>query len=348
KNQLHAHLSGSISRECLHEIWCRKKAAELDLDLEDPLVAIPPGKVDYDLHTFFPLFSSYIYKLCSDPQSIEYSTHSVLTSFEADNVVYAELRTTPRALPSPPSPTPLSPAAHIDLVLSALAAHNARPDTRLHARLILSVDRGSHDAAAAAHIVDLAIARRHAGVVGVDLGGNPARGDVGIFAAAFARAAAAGLGVAVHFGEVGEAAGGGGEAELWELLGWRPRRLGHVVHVGDEVRREVVRRGLPVELCLSCNVLAGMVEGGVEGHHFGWWKDVGVPVALATDDVGVFCSPLSNEYYLAAEHFDLHKADIKRLCLGAVGAIFGGQDEIDRLVKIYGNWEGWNDGRYDF
>ncbi|KAI4683961.1 uncharacterized protein J4E84_006801 [Alternaria hordeiaustralica] len=49
--QLHAHLTGSISRDCLHAIWETKKARQPDFDLEDPLVAIPAGKVDYDIKT---------------------------------------------------------------------------------------------------------------------------------------------------------------------------------------------------------------------------------------------------------------------------------------------------------
>jgi len=49
--QLHAHLTGSISRECLHDIWKTKKAQDAGLLLQDPLVAIPPGKVDYDIKT---------------------------------------------------------------------------------------------------------------------------------------------------------------------------------------------------------------------------------------------------------------------------------------------------------
>jgi adenosine deaminase len=50
--QLHAHLSGSISRQCLHEIWNLKSTSfGQDFSLQDPLVAIPPGKVDYDLKT---------------------------------------------------------------------------------------------------------------------------------------------------------------------------------------------------------------------------------------------------------------------------------------------------------
>lgn len=49
-SQLHAHLSGSISRQCLHEIWLTKKAAG-ETDLQDPLIEMPPGKHDYDLKT---------------------------------------------------------------------------------------------------------------------------------------------------------------------------------------------------------------------------------------------------------------------------------------------------------
>ncbi|KAL1646122.1 hypothetical protein SLS58_003542 [Diplodia intermedia] len=51
KVELHAHLSGSIDRDCLHEIWTRRKQADDRFDLHDPLDAIPPGKVDYDLNT---------------------------------------------------------------------------------------------------------------------------------------------------------------------------------------------------------------------------------------------------------------------------------------------------------
>jgi adenosine deaminase len=49
--QLHAHLSGSITRECLHEIWLQKKERDPNLGIPDPLIAMPPGKVDYDLNT---------------------------------------------------------------------------------------------------------------------------------------------------------------------------------------------------------------------------------------------------------------------------------------------------------
>ena len=50
--QLHAHLTGSISVATLHEIWVQRKAEDADFVLEDPLIALPAGKVDYDVFAF--------------------------------------------------------------------------------------------------------------------------------------------------------------------------------------------------------------------------------------------------------------------------------------------------------
>jgi len=44
KVELHAHLTGSISKQCLHNIWLAKKSANPGFALEDPLIAIPSAK----------------------------------------------------------------------------------------------------------------------------------------------------------------------------------------------------------------------------------------------------------------------------------------------------------------
>jgi adenosine deaminase len=49
KVELHAHLTGSISRQCLHNIWQREKSENPGFALEDPLTAIPSaadGSID--------------------------------------------------------------------------------------------------------------------------------------------------------------------------------------------------------------------------------------------------------------------------------------------------------------
>lgn len=50
-----------------------------------------------------------------------------------------------------------------------------------------------------------------------------------------------------------------------------------------------------------------------------------------TDDVGFFCSPVSNEYLLAAQHFGLGRTDLLDIATKSVDAIFGGEQEKMRI-----------------
>ncbi|KAF5860537.1 hypothetical protein ETB97_001380 [Aspergillus alliaceus] len=286
KIELHAHLSGSISRQCLHDLWLQKCTADPTFSLEDPLLAMPPGKVDYTLETFFNTFSNLTYHLLTDLPSIKYATTAVLTDFLRDGVKYLELRTIPRSTPG------FTKEAYLSTILSTITAfQSANP--ALTTRLILSIDRGHHSAPDASAIVDLALSLKPL-VVGVDIAGNPSKGDVAIFGPALAKAKAGGLGVTVHFGEVKTPAR---EGELETLLGFGPDRLGHVIHVGEDIKREI------------------------------------------TDDVGFFCSPVSNEYLIAAEHFDLTRADVVDICREGVRVIFGGEEEKKRLYRLLDEFE---------
>ncbi|KAK3333336.1 hypothetical protein B0T19DRAFT_123191 [Cercophora scortea] len=328
KIELHAHLSGSISRQCLHDVWLKKKQAG-ETDLLDPLVEMPEGKHDYDLQTFFPLFSKYIYNLVNDTSSLIYTTLAVLRDFAADGVVYLELRTTPRAMPG----AGLTKAQYVQTILDAIASYEAEPDSTLHTRLILSVDR-RNTLPEAREVLSLCRQFQPAGVVGIDLCGDPAKGGIEIFSPVFQEARqVAGLGITLHFAE---AECSGTDNELALLLDWQPDRIGHVIHVSEAARATIIARGgMGLELCLSCNVHAGMICGSFEDHHFGeWWKVDECVVVLSTDDVGVFGSPLSNEYALVAEHFKLSRADICALARKGIDVIFGGDEEKARLRAV--------------
>ena len=50
--------------------------------------------------------------------------------------------------------------------------------------------------------------------------------------------------------------------------------------------------------------------------------------------MGVFGSPLSNEYSLAAEHFGLVKEEIYELARSPIDSIFGGEEQKERLRRI--------------
>lgn len=201
-----------------------------------------------------------------------FSTRAVLHEFQADGVVYVELRTTPRAIPE----RNISKEDYVKTILNILREHNDNAENSMNAFLILSVDR-RNTAAEAQEVVDLSIKYQTVGVVGIDLCGDPARGDVRIFTDAFAQAKAAGLKLTLHFAETQMSAT---DQELDTLLSWQPDRLGHVIHVKDEFRQRIEKDNVAVELCLSCNVHAKLITGTYSDHHFGMWRHSSIPVIL--------------------------------------------------------------------
>ncbi len=341
KVELHAHLTGSITPQCLHEIWTRRRIDDPKMALQDPLEAMSKDK-SWDVMTFFPLFSKYIYELCSTPASIVHSTNAVLSDFKEDGVVYLELRTTPRSSSS------MSKDDYITTVLSCVEKFPQRSGMTTY--LILSIDR-RNSPEEAMEVVDLAIQYQSRGVVGIDLCGDPSKGDVSTFKKAFQRAKLHGLKITLHFAEIPASSS---VSELEILLSFQPDRLGHVIHVRDDIRNRIIASNLGLELCVSCNVQAKLIEGGVADHHFISWIKTDCPVILCvsvpkphppqwltflmkTDDVGVFGSKLSNEYFLVAQAFNLSRDDLLTLCDRAVEAIFGDNHEKQRVKALVKN-----------
>lgn len=222
--------------------------------------------------SFFQVFSKLIYQLCNDLESLAYATNSVLEDFHNDGVRYLELRIIPRASPE----SNITQEEYLATVLDTIQRFKARTQ-EMSVFLILALDRGNTTATEAMRIIDLAITNKPRGVVGVDLCGNPTQGDVTIYRDAFTRAKAHGLGITLHFAETPAS---GNPAELAALLSFQPDRVGHVIHVPDEVKKEIVRRRLGLELCMSCNVHAKLIEGDFLDHHFGEWRHEECPIAL--------------------------------------------------------------------
>jgi adenosine deaminase len=93
-------------------------------------------------------------------------------------------------------------------------------------------------------------------------------------------------------------------------------RIGHgvdVMHETDafELLKEMARRNVMVEICLTSNDLILGVRG--EQHPLATYIQYGVPVALATDDEGVARSEISREFLKAAEDHGLGYVQLKTM-----------------------------------
>lgn len=58
-----------------------------------------------------------------------------------------------------------------------------------------------------------------------------------------------------------------------------------------------------------------------------------------TDDVGFFCSPVSDEYLLAATNFNLDQYALLDICRKGIDSIFGGPQEKERLYSLIDRFE---------
>lgn len=348
KVELHAHLSGSLSRATLHTIWEKKRLNSTDSEsaLPDPAIALKPAGTFPTILSFFQIFNDYIYNLVNDRESIAYATRSVVEDFKRDGVRYLELRTTPRHIPN----AGVSREEYVRIVLEALTQYHAsqlasgvNDADLIEVHLILSIDR-TMSAPEADEIVSIAAKHGQIStpsttqlepprVVAIDLCGNPTKGDISIFTPSFLRAKTLGLSTTVHFAEVPASST---EAELTTLLSWSPDRLGHAINIPSHLKAIIKERKLGLELCLSCNVLAEMTQGGFKDHHFGEWWATECFVALSTDDVGVFESTLSNEYLIAATAFGLSRVQLVALAKRASEAAFAGQGRTHRLIEEFG------------
>jgi hypothetical protein len=116
----------------------------------------------------------------------------------------------------------------------------------------------------------------------------------------------------------------------------RAERIGHgvdVMHETDpyELLKEMARRNVMVEICLSSNDLILGISG--PRHPLATYIEYGVPVALATDDEGVARSEISMEYLKAAEDQGLGYIQLKTMARNSLQYAFVAGESL------------WSDGR---
>src|SRR5215216_6475443 len=102
-------------------------------------------------------------------------------------------------------------------------------------------------------------------------------------------------------------------------------RIGHgvdIMHETDayELLKEMARRNVMVEICLSSNDLILGISGS--RHPLATYLEYGVPVALATDDEGVARSEISMEFLKAAEEQGLGYVQLKTMARNSLQYAF--------------------------
>mmetsp|Transcript_29094 Transcript_29094/g.47017 ORF Transcript_29094/g.47017 Transcript_29094/m.47017 type:complete len:134 (+) Transcript_29094:738-1139(+) len=116
-----------------------------------------------------------------------------------------------------------------------------------------------------------------------------------------------------------------------DMIAFKPDRIGHANCLNDEVLHALMNAQVPLEVCPTSNVMTESVSS-YENHHFRDFWLAKYPLAICTDDKGVFKTSLSREYAIMATVHNLNKGDLKLLSVNPLEFIFA-SDSTKELLR---------------
>jgi len=138
-----------------------------------------------------------------------------------------------------------------------------------------------------------------------------------MFREVYAHAREQGLRLTAHAGE------SAGPESIWGALNLQAERIGHALTAWQdrELVEELSQRQIPVEICLTSNLLTRVCPTLGE-HPVRNYFDQGVMITLNTDDPAMFATSLSREYQLAQNQFAFTDEHLRELARNSFEASF--------------------------
>ncbi|MGF1733448.1 adenosine deaminase [Photobacterium kasasachensis] len=303
KVELHVHLD-----TCLSYYFIRQLLPEMRLKtFKDTFIA--PSQCD-DLGDFLSKIAPML-DILQTQSAIEQAVDDLFDQFQADNVIYAELRFAPLLH----TRLGLSAEKVVEITLSAM--EKAIKEYQIHAGLLLCTLRhfSAEESMQTAKLVTQFMGK---GVVGMDLAADEARFPLDNHIAPFAHVLDAGGNVIAH---AGEAKGADSVTEVLDKL--NVTRIGHGVRSIEqpEVIERLKRQNTLLEVCPSCNLVCN-VFGTIQEHSVDKLKRAGVKLNINTDARTIADTTLNKEYQLLHDVFGWQEADFIQTNLDALDASF--------------------------
>jgi adenosine deaminase/aminodeoxyfutalosine deaminase len=283
KAELHLHLEGSVEPETLHE-----------LDPSMPLAELRALYCYADFEDFLKAFGA-VGKRLRTPEDYALITRRLLERLAAGNVRYAEIILAAGVV--------LWKGQEFGPIFEAI--RGAADGSPVEVRWILDAVR-QFSLEQAQQVAEMAAERMDRGVVAFGLGGSEERGPAECFMEVFAFAKSAGLRLVAHAGE------STGQESVWAALKLGAERIGHGIAAARdaELMRQLREQDIPLEICLTSNMVTGVVKS-LDEHPLRRLYDAGVPIVLNTDDPAMFGCTLTGEYRLAARQFGFSEAEMR-------------------------------------
>jgi adenosine deaminase len=230
----------------------------------------------------------------------------------ADGLDYLELRFGPA--------THVRPNLPMDAVVRAVCegVRDGSARSGMPAGVVVAMLR-NHDPDTNLEVARAASSAAGEGVVGFDLAGDEILyPDLAPFAAAYAIARSAGLGLTCHAAEAGPAPAA---REAVDLLG--VSRIGHGAHIMDDpaTLAWAAESGIVIEICPTSNWFTGAIRQ-IADHPAATFREHGVAMVLGDDNPIQTRSGFSAEHALLGAELGFTTADLAALDRTSVAAAF--------------------------
>lgn len=315
KIELHAHLTGCLRPETVRQLVgsaVDAQAIRNSLQLRSPLVSYS---------SFFKPWREVLQHIPDTPDVVHRLISEVAKDFAADNVLYAEIRVSPRR-----------PAIAGVLAEYMAAIEDAKNSAYLNQgvelRFILGFARHQLEGMNPSSVMRISdevlrVSSRHRStVVGFDVWGDESTSCTFDYTSWFNKIRAEGYPLSLHLGELASA-----DAYERAILSLNPQRVSHGPAISNTpgILKLLESRGILTEVCLTSNWITRGVEQR-PGGPLDRLVSAGAPFALCADDTTVLGTTLSAEMGRSLAQGLLSPARLRQSFLSAVDAAFCSQD----------------------
>ena len=255
----------------------------------------------------------------SNPYLVAEILYLNMRSFGAEGLSYLETQTVVHGFKTPAG-DPISPEAVAAIYRERLAQRDAKA-TGVEVRFQLSLIRFLPNAEEVLEVLYRFVAD-NPDYVGINMVGREDndKGHPLRFLETFRalRRQISGVHLSIHAGEVDEP-----NSHIRDTLLLGAERIGHGVNLISDPATMVLMRNSTylVEINLISNLLLEYVSD-YDQHPFPEYLRTGIPVALSTDDRGMWDSTMTDEFFVAVKEFNLSWEEITRLSHNSIDHSF--------------------------
>lgn len=303
KAELHLHLEGTIEPETLVELSRRHDA--------DPLTTEHAYRLyEYsDFHGFMMAFKAVTERLLT-AEDFELITYRMIERLKFQGVVHAEVYISVGVVHWRKQ--------EFEPLFEGIERGRRRGERDFGVSVLWIFDAVRHfGVEAAKRVFELAVRYKDRNVIAVGIGGDERKGPAEPFKALYHYAAENGLRRTAHAGETT------GPESIWAALNIGAERLGHVLSApaDTELIEELSHRQIPVEICMTSNVLTGCLPD-LQQHPVRRLFEHGLLVTLNSDDPAMFHTSLVREYEIAQDVFGFTDEYVRELARNSLEASF--------------------------